>query len=136
MKALNVRAPSALLTPYLIDRTSSAAQQATEVAGAVPRLRPAAARSGGLMQRGGGAGCATGGLGATRSEGRGRRCRGAGRACRGGRGADAGRGCTKTGQNSPSAFWTQYATQYADLLHEQKRSPLPLFYILFIFNSL
>ena len=42
----------------------------------------------------------------------------------------------KTGQDSQSAFWTQYATQYADLPHEQERSPIPLFYILLIFNTL
>jgi len=92
----------------------------------------------------GGAGCVAGGLGAARAVGRGQRCRGAGcrhqasqtlsawRRARRGR----GRRLYKNSQNSQSAFWTQYATQYADLLHEHERSPVHLFYILFIFNTL
>jgi hypothetical protein len=48
-----------------------------------------------------------------------------------------GTGATiQTGQNNMATYWTQYATQYADLPHEQERSPIPLFYILLIFNTL
>ena len=71
MKALNVHAPSALLTPFLIDHTSSAAQQATERGWRGPAARPVATRSVGLAGRWWGAGCAVGGLGAARTVRRG-----------------------------------------------------------------